>query len=182
MSFFPWRADYVLEGLVLTEKMWFLPLISYWEVVKHILIFCGYCFWSRHLPSDARIFIAAKKAHKSRAGRRHVKDQKTSNRVLRADQNSDVNQTCQQSVFTPIGACIRIWYIAGAVERRSQTVCLQSLTLSLSSPREFFNLSPNREPVHRLWNRRRMGFTTKPLFSESFAIQYNIKSLPPVSA
>ena len=60
------------------------------------------------IASDARIFIVAKKAHKSRAGRRHVKDQKTSNRVLRADQNSDVNQTCQQSVFTPIGACIRI--------------------------------------------------------------------------
>ena len=45
-EFFLWRAGYVLEGLVLTEKMWFLPLISYWEVVKHILIFCGYCFWS----------------------------------------------------------------------------------------------------------------------------------------
>ena len=30
------------------------------------------------------------------------------NRVLRADQKSDVNQTCQQSVFSPIGACIRI--------------------------------------------------------------------------
>ena len=29
-------------------------------------------------------------------------------------------------------------------------VCLQPLTLSLFSPREFFNLSPNREPVHRL--------------------------------
>ena len=29
-------------------------------------------------------------------------------------------------------------------------VCLQPLTLSLSSPRKFFNLSPNREPVHRL--------------------------------
>ena len=31
-----------------------------------------------------------------------------SNRVLRADQKSDVNQTCQQSVFSPMGACIRI--------------------------------------------------------------------------
>ena len=31
-------------------------------------------------------------------------------RVLRADQKSNVNQTCQQSVFSqsPIGACIRI--------------------------------------------------------------------------
>ena len=43
-----------------------------------------------------------------------------SNRVLRADQKSDVNQTCQQSVFSPMGACIRIWCTAGAVERRSQ--------------------------------------------------------------
>ena len=31
-----------------------------------------------------------------------------SSRVLRSDQKSDVNQTCQQSVFSPIGACIRI--------------------------------------------------------------------------
>ena len=29
-------------------------------------------------------------------------------------------------------------------------VCLQALTLSLLSPRDFFTLSPNREPVHRL--------------------------------
>ena len=43
-----------------------------------------------------------------------------SNRVLRADQKGDVNQTCQQSVFSPMGACIRIWCTAGAVERRSQ--------------------------------------------------------------
>ena len=41
-------------------------------------------------------------------------------------------------------------------------VCLQPLTLSLSSPREFFNLSPNREPVHRLRNRRSMGFNLLP--------------------
>ena len=31
-----------------------------------------------------------------------------SNHMLHADQKSDVNQTCQQSVFSPIGACIRI--------------------------------------------------------------------------
>ena len=42
------------------------------------------------------------------------------NSVLRADQKSDVNQTWQQSVFSPIGACSRIWCTAGAVERRSQ--------------------------------------------------------------
>ena len=29
-------------------------------------------------------------------------------------------------------------------------VCLQALTLSLLSPLDFFTLSPNREPVHRL--------------------------------
>ena len=43
-----------------------------------------------------------------------------SNRVLRADRKADVNQTCQQSVFSPIGACNRIWCTAAAVERRSQ--------------------------------------------------------------
>ena len=31
-----------------------------------------------------------------------------SNRMLRANRKINVNQTCQQSVFSPIGACIRI--------------------------------------------------------------------------
>ena len=43
--FFLWRVDYALEENVLTEQMWFLPLISHWEVVTRILIFCGYCLW-----------------------------------------------------------------------------------------------------------------------------------------
>ena len=43
-----------------------------------------------------------------------------SNYMLRASQKSNVNQTCQQSVFSPKGACFRIWCTAGAVERRSQ--------------------------------------------------------------
>ena len=43
-----------------------------------------------------------------------------SKRVRRADRKADVNQTCQQSLFSPIRACIRIWCTAGAVERRSQ--------------------------------------------------------------
>ena len=42
-----------------------------------------------------------------------------SNRMLRANQKSDVNQTCQQPVFLPIRACIRIWCTAGAVEWQS---------------------------------------------------------------
>ena len=46
MRFFLWRVDYALEGLELIEKMRCLPLISYWEFVTRILIFCGYCFWS----------------------------------------------------------------------------------------------------------------------------------------
>ena len=83
----------------------------------------------RNLPSDTRTFITAKKAHQSRARRRHVKIRSAvykrlfkSNRVLRADKKRDVNQTYQQSVLSPIRACIRIWYTAGAVERRSQMV------------------------------------------------------------
>ena len=31
---------------VLTEQMWFLPLVSCWEIVTRILIFCCYFFWS----------------------------------------------------------------------------------------------------------------------------------------
>ena len=41
MTFFRlWQADYTSEENVLTEQMWFLPLISYWEVMTRI--FCGY--------------------------------------------------------------------------------------------------------------------------------------------
>ena len=43
-----------------------------------------------------------------------------SNYMLPANQKNDVNQTCQQSVFLPIGACIRIWCTAGAMEQQSQ--------------------------------------------------------------
>ena len=43
-----------------------------------------------------------------------------SNHMLRASQKSNVNQTCQQSVFSPKGDCFRIWCTAGAVERLSQ--------------------------------------------------------------
>ena len=40
-------------ALVIGEQVWFLPLISNWEVVTRILIFCGYCLW-HDLSSDAR--------------------------------------------------------------------------------------------------------------------------------
>ena len=57
MNFFPWWVDYTLEKNVSTEQIWFLPIVSYWEVVTRILIFCGYCVWSAYdLPSDARAF------------------------------------------------------------------------------------------------------------------------------
>ena len=82
----------------------------------------------RDLPHNARTFIAAEKPHQSSARltlylkiRRPIyKRLFKSNRVLRADQKSVLNQTCRQSVFSPMGACIRIWCIEGAVERPSQ--------------------------------------------------------------
>ena len=58
-----------------------------------------------------------------------------SQRVLRADRKADVNQTYQQSVFSPIGACIRIWCTAGTVERRSQMFVYRPFRFSLSPPR-----------------------------------------------
>ena len=58
-------------------------------------------------------------------------------------EKSDVNQTCHQSVFSPIGVCIRIRCTASAV-------CLQALTLFLPPLRDFFTLSPNREPANRI--------------------------------
>ena len=55
-----------------------------------------------------------------------------SNRVLRVDQKANVNQPCQQSVFSPLGACIRIWCTAGAVEQWSQMFVYRPFRFSLS--------------------------------------------------
>ena len=35
MNFSLWQIDYALQEKVLTGKMWFLPLISYWERATH---------------------------------------------------------------------------------------------------------------------------------------------------
>ena len=113
-----------LEGLVLNEKMWFLPLISYW----HAYWFSAVIVSGWHdLPSYARTFMRLKKLISEAPEDAMLKIRRPvykllfkSNRVLHDDQNSDVNQTCQQSVFSPMRACIRIWCTAGAVERRSQ--------------------------------------------------------------
>ena len=141
--------------------MWFLPLISYWEVVTCILIFCGYCFWSAWF---ARVVCPLMQEHSLRLKnlisqaledvmktRRPVyKRLFKSNCVLVADQKSDVNQTCQQSVFSPMGACISIWCTSGAVERRSQMFVYRLLPFPFSLHAIFFTLSPNRDPLHRL--------------------------------
>ena len=103
----------------------------------------------RDLPSNARTFIAAEKPHQSSARltlylkiRRPIyKRLFKSNRVLRADQKSVLNQTCSLHQDLMHRGC------------RGTTVpnvCLQALTLSLLSPRDFFTLSPNKEPVYRL--------------------------------
>ena len=140
--------------------MWFLPLISYWEVVTCILIFCGYCFWSAWF---ARVICPLMQEHSlrlknltSQAPEDAMKTRRPvykrlfkSNRVLVADQKSDVYQTCQQSVFSPMGACISIWCTSGAVERRSQMFVYRLSPFPFSLPATFFTLSPNREPLHR---------------------------------
>ena len=55
-----------------------------------------------------------------------------SNCVLRVDQKANVNQPCQQSVFSPLGACIRIWSTSGAVEQWSQMYFYRPFRFSLS--------------------------------------------------
>ena len=56
--FFLGRTDYALEENVLTVQIWFLPIISYWEVVTRIFISCRYCFWSAYdSPSAAWLFF-----------------------------------------------------------------------------------------------------------------------------
>ena len=31
---------------IFTEQMWFQPLVSHWEVMAHISIYCVFCLWS----------------------------------------------------------------------------------------------------------------------------------------
>ena len=52
--------------------------------------------------------------------------------MLHADRKASVNQTCQQPVFLPIGACIRIWCTACAVEWRSQMFVYRPFCFSVS--------------------------------------------------
>ena len=139
--------------------MWCLPLISYWEYVTRILIFFGYCFClhhvltfktQEHLLPLKRLIIQGPEDAMLKIRKPVYKWLFKTNRVLRADQKSDVNQTCQQSVFLPIGACIRIWCSAGAVERRPQMFFYRLSPFPFPHLCDFFTLCRNREPVHRL--------------------------------
>ena len=137
------------RGLVLAEKMWFLPLISYWEFVTPIFFSAVIVSGRRDLPSDARTFIAAKKAHQSSARRRHVRIRRPvykrlfkSNRVLRADRKkrykwnlSTVSVLANRSLHQDL-------MLSGCRGTTVSDVCLQALTLSLPSPQDFFHPFP----------------------------------------
>ena len=87
-----------------------------------------------------------------------------SNCMLRVDQKSDVNKTCQQSLFSPIYRSLHQDLMhSGCCGTTVSNVCLQAPTLSLPSPHDFFTRSPNRDPVHRL-----KPFRTFNCFSHSY--------------
>ena len=74
-----------------------------------------------------------------------------SNRMLHVDQKSNVNKTCQQSLFSPIYRSLhQILMHCRCCRTMVSNVCLQVSTLSLPSPHDFFTRCPNRKPVHRL--------------------------------
>ena len=67
--FFPWRVDHAREENVLTEQIWFLPIISYKEVVTHFLrLLClvgiWFALWCKSIFFDlfwnVKLFNAAK--------------------------------------------------------------------------------------------------------------------------
>ena len=134
MSFFLWRVDYALDGLVVTEQMCFLPLFSFCGVVTRILIFCGYCFWSTWFASwckniffelfwNVKLFIAKLISQAPEDAilkiKRPVYERLFKSRATCRPKRR-CKSICEQSVFSPIGACIRIWCTVGAVEGRSQ--------------------------------------------------------------
>ena len=130
-----------------TEKSWH----AYWFSA---VIVSG----RRDLPSDARTFIAAKKAHQSSARRRHVKDQKTCLEgiiYIKLRVTCRPKKWCKSNLSTVSvlanGSLHQDLMHSGCRGTTVPNVCLQALTLSLLSPRDFFTLSPNREPAKVSW-------------------------------
>ena len=139
--------------------MWFLLLISYDSWWQAYWFSANIVSGRRDFPSDAGTFIAAKQITSQvpevvilEIIRRPVyKRLFKSNRMLRVDQKSDVNKTCQQSLFSPIYRSLHQDLMhSGCCGTTVSNVCLQAPTLSLPSPHDFFTLSPYREPAHRL--------------------------------
>ena len=73
-----------------------------------------------------------------------------SNRVLRADQKKQCKSNLSTVSVLANGSLHQDLMHSGCHGTTVPNVCLQALTLSFLSPHDFFNLSPNREPVHRL--------------------------------
>ena len=133
MLLFP-MSFFCSGGFSLNEKMWFLPLIFHTERSWHAYWFSAIIVSGRvicplmqeHSLQLKKLIRQAPEDAMLKIRRPVYKQLFKSNHVLRADQKSDVNQTCQQSVFSPMGACIRIWCTAaGAVEQRSQMFSLR---------------------------------------------------------
>ena len=101
----------------LKPKLHQLWRIALWlgELQPSVFLMIVWVFWLEHaVPSFVIAF-----------------EQVWSKRVLRADRKADVNQTCPQSVFSPIRTCIRVWCTVGAVEQRSQMFVYRPFRFSL---------------------------------------------------
>ena len=73
-----------------------------------------------------------------------------SNRVLRADQKKRCKSNLSKVSVLANGGLHQDLMRSRCRGSTVPNVCLQALTLSLLSPSDFFTLSPNKEPVHRL--------------------------------
>ena len=158
--------------------MWFLLLVSFWEVVTCILIFCGYSFWSAWF---ARVICPLMQEHSLRLKklidqaledamlkiRRPVyKRIFKSNCVLRADQKSDVNQTC----VLANGSLHQDLMHSGCCGTTVPNVCLQTLTLCLLSSRDFFHLFPKQRASSQAITDPKHVFQYSPWFFAYFFV------------
>ena len=75
------------------------------------------------------------------------------NRVLRADQKRRCKSNLPRVGVLAVAhrSLHQDLMLSGCRGTTASDVCLQALLLSLPSPCDFFTLSPNREPVHRLY-------------------------------
>ena len=152
--------------------MWFLSLVSFWEVVTCILIFCGYCFWSAWF---ARVICPLMQEHSLRLKKLidqslEVKDQKT---CLQENILIKLRATCWPKKRCKSNLCSRQWELASGSDAQrvlwnDSPKCLSTDSHPLPSLfSRFFSPFPQTESLFTGYHRPEACI---PIFSMIFCL------------